>query len=189
MVTAPRERLTPLALGLLALRGRAGTVGHISSPTTGAGELQERSVRIRHRRVPASSTLEEGTAPGVAPPPPNPPGFPLPSSPARSSSEERKGAAAERCPGEQGGHHLPRGRPSPAAPAALPRPAPLGWKRSRTMNFRASRGEGAQKGFPQLPHPAGFPSAPGAVLTDHCLPWSGMFNNGVKRPRKVRQNK
>lgn len=178
VATAPPERLTPWLWGsgqcwaqLPAKPSRAeGSRADTSpAPPTGAGE-RPWSVSIRRRRVPASGTLEQGTAPGVAPPPPDSPGFPLPSSPARSSSKERKGAAPERCrrrPGEQGGHggrhHLLRGRPAPGASATAPRPAPLCWKRSGGMSFASE---------PPVPKesacPTGLPSSPCAVLIIVC---------------------
>lgn len=104
---------------------------------------------------------------GIAPLCPDPPGLPLPSSAARSSSEERMaaGLALRRGrPGEWGGprhrrRHLPRGQPAPprSSPTA-PRPAPLSWKRSSQTSF-ASGSPMGQEGFPDLRRPDGlFPA-------------------------------
>lgn len=89
------------------------------------------------------------------------PGLPLPSSLARSSSEERKGAGRalpRGCPGERGGPR-PRPRPTPPAPPpgpvpalrsspAAPRPAPLCWRPSRNIPL-------GKEGFPEFSRPLG----------------------------------
>lgn len=93
--------------------------------------------------------------------PHNPPCLPLPSSPSRSSSEERKGpgpALRHGCPGERGGHRrrLPGGRAgSAAAPPPLPRPAPLGWKRCREISLASGSPPGKEG-------ETASPSSPGA---------------------------
>lgn len=150
------------------------------APPTGAGERPE-SVSTRRRRAPASSILEQGAAPGVVPPAPDPPGFPLPSSPARSSSKERKGAAPERLPRWAGLARQPLppssgpARPRSSRRRPAPGPALLEALQEDEIGLRASREEGAQKGFPEFPAPRASSLVP---ALDHCLPWSGIFTNG-----------
>lgn len=135
-------------------------VGHISASPLDAsrrGEITRRA-SAPDAAVPrlCDPPGAEGSPWGSSRCPHNPPCLPLPSSPSRSSSEERKGpgpALRRGCPGERGGHrrrrHLPRGRASsPAAPPSGP--AGLEALQGDKFGLRISTREGGRNGFPEL---------------------------------------